>query len=259
MVKLLAVDSPEARADAAWLAGVRASVTPEGDCVRLGAALIEAALRAEREHAKPDGAEREANAWLRALWAAREIAPGATRKEARRMVVKTEVPSLVRVEAVHALAAGGPQDTATLRNLLVDTDTAVRAAAASALVGAVPSVLELRASPFDPVLLGQIAGDAGNASAALVSTEGRRVFLGRALGRQERQELVDLATLARTGTGQDRLDAFAALGRGGGTTAMEVLSAVAFAKGRETADVKKAAYRALRRAQRMESQKEARS
>jgi hypothetical protein len=63
-----------------------------------------------------------------------------------------------------------------------------------------------------------------------------------------------LCTLARDRDANEsaRLDAVAALGRAGGQEAVETLSALAFDKSGSDANFRKAAYRALRRARRID-------
>ena len=94
---------------------------------------------------------------------------------------------------------------------------------------------------------------AGDLPDSLDSTLKRRIYLSAALRSGEETGLLDLA---REGEGQDRLDAIAALGRLATEEATEALQELAFDKDGTKEDIRKAAYRSLRRAKRIAEKKE---
>lgn len=241
--RLLDDVSPRARADAAWVVAVRSLANPE---VSLAQALVVAARKAEsgyidavgRGDAKAWVAEEEA--WVRALWATRLVDAIAIRSDARRWLVTgagapvaSEPPPSVRVEAAFTLQGGNADDTKALGTALVDRNLSVRSAAAVSLAPA-KDPLAFATQPFDAVRIG-LAGDG-----SLAKPEGRRAFLASAIRRKDTTELVALA-------GKRQLDAIAALGRIATREAIATLDGLVRAGDEPT---RKAAFRALRRAQR---------
>ncbi len=244
LVKLLAEPAVNARADAAWLAGARTANIADGERASLGKALVEAVRKAQSGYAdakkKGDASAKnsEADAWVRAAWAARSIDVNAFHADAKKLAVSSEVPDQVRVEA--ALACAGDSQ---LRSCIGDPSLEVRAAAASALAG--DDALALKATPLDPVTLGRAASRLPKN--AFASSDARKVYLASAL---RTRHVADVAKLARDGKGQDRLDAIAALGRAPCNEADEALRALAFSED-ETEEVRRASYKSLRRMMRV--------
>ena len=85
LIKLLGEPAAAARGDAAWVVGARAKQTVTSDSAALVPALIAAAKAAEKAHGaaalagKIPERDAELEAWVRALWAARELDGSATR------------------------------------------------------------------------------------------------------------------------------------------------------------------------------------
>jgi ParB family transcriptional regulator, chromosome partitioning protein len=248
LTKLLASPSPDARADACWVIGVRATEMKR-DAKTLGPALASAVKQAEtahREatrHAKHDAIAAESRAWLMALWAARRLEVEAVRTDARRLVSLRTAPTDVRIEAVR-LVKGDAQARPELEAALGDPDQVLRFEAASALAAADPTALPIK--PDDPVLAARSVGSASG-TAALAKSIGRRVFISSVARRHSVEGLVDAAT---RGKGQDQLDAIGALGLVPTAAALETLGALASEDGSSDEGVRKAAFRSLRRAQR---------
>lgn len=258
LAKLLAEGGARARADAAWVAGVRASAVAPGDRPALAQALVAAAATADarrREaHGRGKRVERdaEADALERALWAARRVAakaPAELAALAKTILADATAPAGARVEAARALG-GAAGDAGALTAALGDGNLRVRAEAASSL-GAAPSAPGALATPAgapaDVVLLRRTAGARPLAADGFATSAGRVVFAPLAVGAGS---LGPLLTLARTGKGADRLDAIAALGVSTATEALSLLAELSSKASREAEPVKKAAYRSLRRAQR---------
>ncbi len=257
LTALLLEPSPEARSDAAFLAGARADrkgAYDEEERRTLGGALVLAAQTAATAHSDAVAggrATRElAAAWQRAVWAARVIDVAAILQDARAFLADREAPPGVRVEAALALrGAAGAREPLTAA--LVDASALVRTAAAASLSPTADVVV----SPADPVRTGAAAGDAV-LPGALSTSAGRAALLARAIRSGATAELVALA-----GKGGDaQLPAIAALGRAATKDAIAALKALAARAGATPEPVRKAAYRSLRRASRIAgSKKEARS
>ncbi|MCC6552249.1 MAG: HEAT repeat domain-containing protein [Polyangiaceae bacterium] len=283
LAKLLEDDRPHARKDAAWLIAARtgssegamASSTsgapgrapsapsapdPGADRAALAKALAAAERRTADRWARAHGRDRaaEAAAWRELVWAARR-AGAAEAAPALRAVVRggdKAAPPDVRREAARALGAlraSAAEDADALTAALRDMDPGVRAAAAAAL-GAIAPDRAARAAaaiaPFDPVAFGATARAASAAARAeLTALEpGRRLALPAMIAAGEVEPLLALARSAIDGAAQ--LDAIAALGRAGGDSALALLSSLAFDKKANDLAVRKAAYRAYRRAKR---------
>jgi ParB family chromosome partitioning protein len=198
----------------------------------------------------------EARAWEQAMWAARRVGKGdAVAAEARKLLPDRDVPLAVRIQAAFALGAhGGAGDKDLLAKALRDADVDLRPAVSTALAMRGIDPLAVKGPVLDPVQLGRVASAKERPEHALDTSEGRRIYLSRALHESDLEELLGLA---REGEGQDRLDAISALGRASGDEAIEALEAMAFDKKNTKEDVRKAAYRALRRAKRIAEKKEA--
>ncbi len=245
IAKLLAASAASARADAAWLAGARALETPPADAVVLGKALVEAASKAQTgfasaKKAGDDTAENaESAAWIRAAWAARLLAPDAFHAAAKKLATSHDVPSDVRIQAALTL-----QGEASLKPLMSDSDLNLRFAAASSLAG---DALALRTAPLDPVGLARAVTTLPKQ--ALATDPGRKIHLPLVL---RSRKVTDLVAVAYDGKGQDRLDAIAALGLAPSDETDKALRALAFSKS-EPEDVRRTAYKSLRRAMRITS------
>jgi ParB family chromosome partitioning protein len=165
----------------------------------------------------------------------------------------------VRTAAARALEGVGDEATrAALTEALGDPEASVRAAAARALTtthGDRSAALATAVRPFDPVSLAIAAKQPGHRDAELATDEGRRLALPTMIVARETAPLV---SIARTGADLTaRLDAIAALGLTGGADAAAVLTELAFDKKGGDVALRKAAYRALRRARRVDERRQA--
>jgi ParB family chromosome partitioning protein len=274
IAKLLEDDRAAAREDAAFLIAGR-TATPEGaihpitdaDRATFTEALEAAERRTSERWAKTHGDDRDAEAvaWREILWAARRV-PASSASSASsvsslasslRVIVSggdKVAPPEVRQEAARGLGAiGGSADVDALITALKDMDAGVRGAAAASLAKLAPDrAAKVAASiqPFDPVAFGPTAGPASPALRAqiLATSAGRRLALPTMLAKGETQPLFDLAKSAPDE--ETRIDAITALGRTGGDEAIALLSSLAFDKKGTDIAVRKAAYRAYRRAKR---------
>ncbi|WP_437716798.1 HEAT repeat domain-containing protein [Sorangium sp. So ce448] len=271
LLRMLEDERAPARQEAARLI---AAGTVTGDRGALAGALAAAAQRTAERWSAAHGDERsaEAAAWRELLWAAGRAGATATAPALRALLSNDSAPGEVRREAARALgalesaarSAGAAPPAGAVEALtaaLKDMDAGVRASASAALAALAPdgsAAIAVAVRPFDPVAFGPTARVASpEALAALTATEpGRRLALPSILARHDVAALAPLIALAQ-GSGGDasaRLDAIAALGRAGGERALEALAALAFdkEKAKEKADValRKAAYRAYRRAKR---------
>ncbi|WP_437985501.1 HEAT repeat domain-containing protein [Sorangium sp. So ce117] len=271
LLRMLEDERAPARQEAARLI---AAGTVAGDRGALAGALAAAAQRTAERWSAAHGDERsaEAAAWRELLWAAGRAGATAMAPALRALLSNDSAPGEVRREAVRALgalesaarSAGAAPPAGAVEALtaaLKDMDAGVRASASAALAALASdgsAAIAVAVRPFDPVAFGPTARVASpEALAALAATEpGRRLALPSILARHDVAALAPLISLAQ-GSGGDasaRLDAIAALGRAGGERALEALAALAFdkEKAKEKADVavRKAAYRAYRRAKR---------
>ncbi|WP_437601743.1 HEAT repeat domain-containing protein [Sorangium sp. So ce590] len=271
LLRMLEDERAPARQEAARLI---AAGTVAGDRGALAGALAAAAQRTAERWSAAHGDERsaEAAAWRELLWAAGRAGATAAAPALRALLSNDSAPGEVRREAARALgalesaarSAGAAPPAGAVEALtaaLKDMDAGVRASASAALAALAPdgsAAIAVAVRPFDPVAFGPTARVASpEALAALTTTEpGRRLALPSILARHDVAALAPLIALAQ-GSGGDasaRLDAIAALGRAGGERALEALAALAFdkEKAKEKADValRKAAYRAYRRAKR---------
>ena len=260
VAKLLSEGTAAARGDAAWLIGARSvEGHAHGD---LGGALAEAAKKAAkgfaaaRKAGDDDERSAEERAWEQALWAARRVGKGDTvAAEARKLLGDREVPTCVRIQAAFALGEhGGAGDKDLLAKSLRDANVELRPAVSAALAMRGLDPLGVKGPVLDPVQLGRVASSKPIPDGALATDEGRRIHLARAIHERDLEALLEMA---KDGEGQDRIDAIAALGRASGDEAIEALEEMAFDKEGTKEDVRKAAYRALRRAKRIADKKEA--
>ncbi|MFV8755545.1 HEAT repeat domain-containing protein [Nannocystaceae bacterium ST9] len=261
---LLRGSEAAARADAAWIAGAAG----ESVRARLGAALVEgvrssakqwreAAERAGRTTGSADLRLRDdaARAWRACLWAARTI--GVDVLGEARGVLGTNVPEepvVVLREALRYLGSRGEaSDVARLEPLLVHRDASIRTAAGAAvasLAGERSSEVLDRLSVGDQVAVAplvQATLRAGKGETLLETAERRRLGLPVILGDARFETLIGVAEAA--GKDPARLIAIASLGRLGTSRASAVLQGLLDRKGEDEA-VRKAAFKALRRAQR---------
>jgi len=161
----------------------------------------------------------------------------------------------VRIQAAFALGEhGGAGDKDLLAKSLRDANVELRPAVSAALAMRGLDPLGVKGPVLDPVQLGRVASSKPIPDGALATDEGRRIHLARAIHERDLEALLEMA---KDGEGQDRIDAIAALGRASGDEAIEALEEMAFDKEGTKEDVRKAAYRALRRAKRIADKKEA--
>lgn len=260
---LLALDDTGAREAAAWLIGARAGDKTSKDGIP--ATTVAALGKAERRAAErtrgcgPDHREEEERAWVRLLWAATNAARSGAAEllaRARELLADASAPARVRQQAVRALlrhgAPGDTKDAAALSAALTDGDPVVREAAAAALARLQPDAAfgaAAAARPFDPVAFAPAAlrPVPEPTSAQLRGAEGRRLGLPRLISTHASAPLLPLLRDAESAV---RLDAVAGLGRVGGHEAMAALKALAFDKKGADEALRKAAWRAYRRARR---------
>lgn len=256
LVSLLNHESPAAREGAAWLIGNRASSTSEqpfgaDDLGLLGPALVAAADKARRafDRGAQPGSDEE-KAWTRALWAAGRCKLAAIAPAARQALEHASLPSPVRAEAASTLGLlGQSEDSTHLVAAIRDRDASVRKAAAAALAISSPGVMAgVYKTPFlDPDALARFAHVNG---ALLGAPSARPLALRAALVERDTSALVSLAKDTSADLAA-RQDAVLTLGRAGGQQAQETLTALAFDKSGDV-ELRKAAYRGLRRAQRID-------
>lgn len=249
LVELLLHGNVAARTDAAWIAGIGAAVL-DGDRAALARALPRAVTVAgENRHdalrrGKSQQAAAEAEAQLYGVWAARRLQAPDLARVAQALVDDATAPTELRVEAARCLGASG---TDTLRRALTAQQLPLRAEAASALGKAQVKLQELRTLPLDPVVLGRAAQPAKVTAPDLEQAELRRV-LGPVL--LSSRTLTPLLAEAQTAKAAGRLEAIAQLGLSAAPDAVALLQKLAAKGSGEPEDVRKSAYRALRRAQR---------
>ena len=133
-----------------------------------------------------------------------------------------------------------------MKQALADADPDVRTAAAVALSPA-PDLVSIATSPLDPVRLGLAAGNGAASAKALEAAGSRSALLPLLLRTGQESLLSDLA--AKKGDAQ--LDAISALGRLATEDAIAVLTKLSAKDGGGDETVRKAAFRAVRRAHRV--------
>ncbi|HYO53647.1 HEAT repeat domain-containing protein [Archangium sp.] len=255
LAMLLGHEKPAAREEAAWLVGARTGeedasrAWSEEDRATLGRAMTTAERRTASEWASTPAPKQEplASAWERLLWAGSRMGVDELARAAKDLLQGGEAraPAGVRLEAARALSRLNTAPEA-LRAALSDPDAEVREAATAALARIAPehaAEWALAVRPFDPVATGP-AGGTVREPKQLATSEARRMALPSVLAGKELEPLRPLATNKDE---QVRQDAWAALGRLGGTEAAEVLRGQAFDKS-QSVELRKAAYRAHKRA-----------
>ncbi|MBN2498814.1 MAG: HEAT repeat domain-containing protein [Deltaproteobacteria bacterium] len=259
--QLLGGDEVAARAEAAWMAGACGGED-------LAAPVLEALersagqWRALRAQAGADGERLGAleEAWFACLWAARRLGADAG-SQAVSALDDAQAPLAVRREALRLLEDSGEARHAdALRACLSDPLPELRQAAAAALAALAP---QRAAEILKGATVADTAAMAPMVAAALPAAAGellerdatRRLSLPVLLGRAQSEELLAMAG-DRQREQSARTAAIDSLGRMGGAQAEQGLQAILDADG-EAETVRKAAFRALRRAQRGRQRREA--
>lgn len=261
---LLTADAPGARADAAWIAGASGhdALAPAVD--QAATASADAWLASKRAALGDDAETRTrlqtlAAAWRASLWAGRRLGHAGL-AAARKAVDEPLAPPPVRREALRLLAAHGDgSDVTRAQPLLADPDAGVRRAAAQLVSTRAPekaAALLTAQTVADAASIAAVAEVALQRSGRelLASDQARIVVLPTALGQRR---VDDLRALAETeGKDPGRLTAIGSLGRLGGDQARQTLEGILGRKG-EPQDIRKAAFRSLRRLQRAEARQRA--
>ena len=254
LAELLRGDAAPQRADAAWIAGAAGPAAKP----KLGPAVADAVERSAAQwRAASDDASKAAaaTAWEASLWAARrlDVEVGA---QARAVVASTDPssPAPVCAEALRYLGShGNAGDVEAIAGRLSDRDPTVRTAAGAAaakLAGASASAVVDRLRVADQVAVAPLiaaAITAGEGETLLETAERRRLSLPTLLGEARFASLTAVAEAA--GEDPARLTAIASLGRLGTQQAIDVLASLLERDG-EAEAVRKAAFKAMRRAQR---------
>lgn len=252
LVRLLAHEKAETRGDAAWLLAARDEAADGAAVPADAVSRAEAASAAAWAGAKPERRAAEERAWRAVVALAVRARLTALAPRLRELVVAGEaVPDTLRRLAAEGLAAfGDAKGREALVRALSDRDPGVRATAARALRGALgkeAAPLARKVEPFDPVAFS--AAVEAPSTELVASREGRRMVLGPALAGGA--DLEPIRALARSGPDEPtRVAAVEVLGWAGDEASRELLSTIAFDKKGATLPLRKAAYRALRRAKR---------
>jgi HEAT repeat protein len=255
-VAVLAGPDAVGRGHVAKLIGTLADKLDAAARARFGQALRDAITLANTRWNDDRTRSDEEHAWREALWAAARVGDAGALDLARATVKAADArsPGAVRREALRVVARlGGAQDQPLVVAALSDTDASVRRAAIDALADkdvAQAARAALAVEPFDPVTLARVTVDASVRAALMKDARGRKVALASVIARAEVDELVSLATLASEP--DVRIEACLALGRAGGARAKEALATVAKDKKGASAELRKKAYAALKRAVRAE-------
>jgi ParB family chromosome partitioning protein len=250
LARLLGHAEASARADAAWVAALRSERLDSSDRTELGRAAAAAVERAftgvsSAVHVGDDAAqERETRALTLALWAARRLAPDAARERARAVLENHEAPRPARLEAARFAPASDRAHRDALVRALTDPELELRLEAASTLART-PEKLALE--PFDAALLARARGEAPADSKALSDAQARLVEVPR-LVRAGAPDL--LIAQAKNKKDPARLDAIQELSLFMNDAALSALRELSRVNGGEPEDVRRAAYRSLRRIQR---------
>lgn len=256
LAQLLRGSAAAQRADAAWIAGSRGpdSKAKLGDAV---AEAVAASAKQWKDLAGQPGQVDATRAWRASLWAARRIGLDIVESVTRMLsggAGAVELPVDVLAEAIRYLGAHGSKAAlAQIEPALSHRTASVRAAAGAAvakLAGDSASAILDRLAVADSVAVAPIvaAALADNQGQALLQTaERRRSSLPLMLGDARFETLTTAAQAA--GKDPARLTSIAALGRLGTEQATTVLQGLLDRAGEDEA-VRKAAFKALRRAQR---------
>lgn len=258
-VQVLAGIDAVGRTQVARLIGALADKLDAAAKATLGKALSSAVSKAETRWNDNRTRAEEITAWREALWAAHRVGAQDVRALAQATVQAGDArsPGNVRAQALQVLATlGGDGVQALLVKALSDTHSGVRRVALDVLAradvkAAAKSALPIE--PFDPVTLSRIAVDASLRAELVKDTRGRKVVLAQVIAHKEVDQLIELATGSTDA--EVRLEACLALGRAGGARAKETLASIAKDKKSGTADLRKKAYAALKRAVREEKKK----
>ena len=254
LAALLGEGAASARADAAWLVAVGLPAIPEGERAALGKALVRAAMLAEEHRrdatarGRPKEIRAETEAETNAVWAARLVGASELRAFATKVLDDPKAPTTLRVEAARAV-----DDNASLLRALGDPDLAVRGEAASSLGRVRATIESAKRVPLDPSITARVARANTLPMSGYDSADLRRIVAPVALGTRN---LGPLLTHAKAKSAS-RLEAIAELGLSTTSEAITLLQSLCAKGSSEPEDVRKAAFRALRRAQRR-LQKEAR-
>ena len=252
---LLRSPAPETREQAAWLIGNTLGMGRAQIAAVDVQALGEALSRAEGEAAQtwsgtaPQLRAATSKAWVRLLWALGQTEAPRTAEVAAARLGQAElaVPAAVRGCAAEVLSRlGTAMQGPAVEKALQDADPAVRASAAQALVklqGAAAGEVAARTTPFDAVAF----APAGKVLKRVDTHAARQLAVPAMLAKQDAGALLEAA---RSDDKATRLDALAALGRIPTEEVFALLSELAFDE-EEPEEVKKAAYRALKRGKRL--------
>lgn len=252
------LDGPDAagRTQVAQLVGTLADKLDAASKKAFAKALSSAVAKADTRWNENRNRAEEVAAWRQALWAAFRVGADDVLALAKATVQAGDArsPGAVRREALRVLVAvGGDQERQAVEKALLDTDAGVRRVALDVLArkdvkAAAKTALPLE--PFDPVTLSRLAVDPSLRKELVKDSRGRKVVLAAVINAHEIDELAEMAT---TSNDSDvRLEACLALGRAGGAKAKEALALVAKDKKGASAELRKKAYAALKRAVRAE-------
>jgi hypothetical protein len=247
---LLGHPEASARADAAWVAALRSERLDPAGRKELGRAAAVAVERAftgvsSAVHlGDDDGRARETRALTLALWAARRLAPEAARERARALLEDPRAPRSARIEAARFSPASDRAHRDALVRALTDPELELRLEAASTLART-PEKLALEL--FDAALAGRARGEAPADSKALNDAQARLVEVPRLVRAGAPDPLI---ARARDKKDAARLDAIQELSLFMNDAAIDALRELSRANGGEPEDVRRAAYRSLRRIQR---------
>jgi ParB family chromosome partitioning protein len=247
IAELLREGTARARSDAAWVAAVGRGAIADAEREPLGKALLRAIDEAgdRRRSAMRRGdlpesfAERDVE--ITGLWAAGLYGVAGLGAIATKLV---DDHRWTRPQAVRCLGEGAVD---TLQKALRDPELSVRFEAASSLARADVGVASLQNAPLDVVVLQRVARAQGVRETSIESADLRRIVAPVALGQRT---LSPLLALARKAKAPGRLEAIAELGLSPLPEAIAALEALAAKDSGEAVEVRKAAYRSLRRAQR---------
>lgn len=258
-VEVLSGIDATGRTQVARLIGTLASKLDASAKSTLGKALSSAISKAEIRWNDNRTRAEEITAWREALWAAYRVGSDNVLAIAKSTVQAGDArsPGVVRREALRVLSTlGGDAESSLVAQALKDTDAGVRRVAIDVLArkdvkAAAKQALPIE--PFDPVTLARVAVDPALRAELVKDSRGRKVVLASVIAAKEVDQLVELATV---NTDADvRMEACLALGRAGGAKAKEALALVAKDKKGASAELRKKAYAALKRAVREEKKR----
>ncbi|MDP3277868.1 MAG: HEAT repeat domain-containing protein [Deltaproteobacteria bacterium] len=254
--RVLDGEDTQGRVQVARLVGTLAESLDDAGRKTLTASLLRAVARAQAQWTADRTREFEAAAWRESYFALTRVDARAAAKLARDVLDGGEArsPAMVRREALRVLSAlAESSDRPRIVTALTDPDASVRRLAVDVLAQqdiAAAAKTALKLEPFDPVSLRRVALDEGVRDELLRDPRGRKVVLAAAIAAGQSTVLAQMATLATDAA--ERMEAVSALGRVGGAVAKETLALVAKDKKGASAELRKAAYAALKRAVRDE-------